>query len=121
MSTVRHAAVRRPQARRGPQARRSSARFTAFTAILAVVVTVLLVLAVFPLRSYLSERSQIDDLNRRITSLQQENGRLEGQIRKWHDPEFLQRVARECLGMVKPGEVSFAVVSKAGDPKPAPC
>ena len=38
-----------------------------------------------------------------------------------HDPTYLERLARECIGMVMPGEVPFAIVTKHGNPKPARC
>jgi cell division protein FtsB len=36
------------------------------------------------------------------------------------DPGFLERLARQCLGMVKPGEVAFVVVPVQGAPAPPP-
>ena len=33
---------------------------------------------------------------------------------------FLERLARQCLGMVKPGEIAFVVVPKEGAPAPPP-
>ena len=34
---------------------------------------------------------------------------------------FLERIARECLGMVKPGETAFVVVPAHGKPDPPDC
>jgi cell division protein FtsB len=110
MSTVRHAS-----------ARRSASRTTARTAILAVVVTALIVAALFPLRSLLAQHSQLKDLNHQVSVLETENRQLERRIHQWHDPEYIEKVARECLGMVKPGEVPFVVVPKGGAPKPVSC
>ena len=100
---------------------RSGYRLTARTAILAVVVLGLLLAAVFPLRTYLSERSQIGRLTRQAQVLEARNLRIQERIRQLHDPKYLQRLARECLGMVKPGEVAFVMVPKGGSPKPASC
>ena len=41
-------------------------------------------------------------------------GRGPGCIRQLHDPTYLERMARECLGMVKPDEIPFVVVPKHG-------
>jgi cell division protein FtsB len=101
--------------------RRAAGRVTARAAILAVVVLGLLVATVFPLRTYLAERSRIGQLTRQSQALEVQNRKLEHRIRRLHDPHYLQRLARECLGMVKPGEVPFVVVPKGGGPKPAPC
>ncbi len=94
---------------------------TARAAILAVVVLGLLVAAVFPLRTYLAERSRVSELTRQAQTLETRNRHLEQRIHRLHDPQYLQRVARECLGMVKPGEVPFVVVPEGGGPKRAAC
>ena len=106
---------------RGVAARRSRVRLTARTWILAVVVTVLLISAVFPLRTYLSERTQVARLARQMQVIDAKNLELHGRIKHLHDRGYLERLARECLGMVLPGEVSFVVVPKGGGPKPASC
>ena len=101
--------------------RRAAQRVTARAAILAVVVLSLLVAAVFPLRTYLAERSRIDQLTRQSQALDAQNAKLERHIRRLHDPRYIQRLARECLGMVKPGEIPFVVVPRGGGTKPPPC
>jgi cell division protein FtsB len=90
--------------------------------VLASLVAAILVAAIFPVKELLSTRSQIAELNRQTQLLEQQNSRLERRIARLHDPTSLERMARECLGMVKPGEVSFVVVPKGGrGPKPASC
>ena len=106
--TVRHATLRR-------------SAFTARTAILAVVVAALAVAMLFPLRQLLSDRSQVAQLTRQTQVLEHRNRRLEARIQRLHDPTYLERLARECIGMVKPGEVPFAIVTRHGDPEPARC
>ena len=103
-----HAAIRR-------------SAFTARTAILAVVVTALAVAMLFPLRQLLSDRSQVAQLTRQAQVLEQRNRRLEARIQLLHDPTYLERLARECIGMVMPGEIPFAIVTKHGNPMPARC
>jgi cell division protein FtsB len=100
---------------------RARSRFTARAAILGALVSALLIAAIFPVRTYLSERSQITDLTRQAQVLEQRNAKLAAQIQRLHDPEYLEKLARECLGMVRPGEVAFVVVPKGGGPKPAAC
>jgi cell division protein FtsB len=100
---------------------RARSRFTARAAVLAALMTAVLIAAIFPLKTYLSERSQIADLTRQSQILQHRNAGLERQIQRLHDPDYLERLARECLGMVRPGEVSFVIVPKGGGPKPASC
>jgi cell division protein FtsB len=89
--------------------------------ILAVLVIALLVTAVFPIRTYFAEKSQIHSLQDRIAELNVANRRLERKINLLHDPDYLEHVARECLGMVRPGEVPFIVVPEHGSLKRHSC
>ena len=38
-----------------------------------------------------------------------------------NDPPTLERLARECLGMVKPGEIAFVPIPKGRAPTPPDC
>jgi cell division protein FtsB len=89
-------------------------RVTGRAVALIVVMAALLVAAMYPLRSYLREWSDIASLQHQVSVLQQTNEQLDGRIRQLHDPGYLERLARECLGMVKPGEIPFVVVPKHG-------
>ncbi|MGZ4110214.1 MAG: FtsB family cell division protein [Actinomycetota bacterium] len=92
-------------------------RLTGRAALLVVVVTMLAIFSVVPVRDYLSQRSEIAQLQRRTAELERSNASLRSDIRRLHDPAYLERIARACLGMVKPGEVAF--VSKASGTDPA--
>ena len=100
---------------------RGRSRFTARGAVLAVFVTALLLYLVVPLRAYMAQRDRLGQLERQTRILEQQNGLLETKIKQLHDPAFLERLARECLGMVKPGEWSFVVVPKSGEARPPDC
>ena len=89
-------------------------RITGRALALIVVVGALLFAATYPLRAYLNERSQIDVLQQQVAHLQQTNADLDDRIAQLHDPRYLERLARECLGMIKPGEIPFVVVPKHG-------
>ncbi|MGQ0668121.1 MAG: FtsB family cell division protein [Actinomycetota bacterium] len=100
---------------------RARARPTARGVLLAAVVAVLAVFSAVPVRQYLDQRGEIADLGRQILLLEDANAELERWIARLHDPAELERLARECLGMVKSGEVAFVVVPKGGEPQPPPC
>ena len=100
---------------------RARARPTARGVLLAAVVAVLAVFSAVPVREYLDQRGQIADLGRQIRLLEDANAELELRIVRLHDPAEIERLARECLGMVKPGEVAFVVVPKGGEPQPSAC
>ena len=81
-----------------------------------------LAVAVFSARAYLfvagdagllklrERQEQLADLESRVAGLEAENDSLRQVL--WsleHDPAFLERIAREELGMVKPGEQLYRV------------
>lgn len=84
---------------------RSRPRLTGRAAALLVIVAVLLLLALVPARRYMGQRSRIAELDRLAARLEQQNADLRAQIAELRDPVELERLARECLGMVKPGEI----------------
>jgi len=79
---------------------------------LAVLVVALLTAAIYPVRTYLGQRAQIHTLEHQSVILERANLQLNHRITSLHDPSQLERLARECLGMVKPGEIAFVVVPK---------
>lgn len=96
---------------------REGPRLTGRAAALLVVMAVLALLALVPARQVLAQRGQIDELERRAAELEDENAALRGEISKLNDPVELERLARECLGMVMPGETALVVPDSA----PADC
>jgi cell division protein FtsL len=102
-------------------AARGRSRVTARGTILAIVVTVLLLYLVVPLRAYMAQRDRLGQLERQTKVLEQQNGLLQVEIQRLHDPAYLERLARECLGMVRPGEIAWIVVPKSGEAQPPDC
>ena len=89
-------------------------RITGRALALLVVVGALLVAAMYPLRAYLNERSKITNLQQQVDDLSRQNAEYDRRVAQLHDPQYLERLARECLGMIKPGEIGFVVVPKHG-------
>jgi cell division protein FtsB len=94
----------------------SRARPTGRAALLILLVIMLSLFSVVPVRRYLAQRTQLGQLERRATELERSNDELRSSIRRLHDPDYLERIARACLGMVKPGEVAFVSRSSGNDP-----
>jgi len=69
----------------------------------------------------MAQRDHLGQLERQTKVLEQQNGMLQLKIQQLHDPAYLERIARECLGMVKPGEIGFIVVPKSGEAQPPDC
>jgi cell division protein FtsB len=92
-------------------------RLTGRAALLLIVVAMLALFSVAPVRQYFEQRSELAELERRTAQLGRANDALRSDIRRLHDPQYLERIARACLGMAKPGEIVF--VSKASGTDPA--
>jgi cell division protein FtsB len=85
------------------------------------VAVLLLSLAVAPFRMLMQQRGELGDLQRQTAQLERENAGLQTKIERFNDPSYLERLARECLGMVSPGEIAFVTVPKHGAPVPPAC
>lgn len=63
---------------------------------------------------YMKLKSEINDLNEKITTLQESNKRLQGEIDslKNNVPAKIEQVAREKYGMMRKGEKKIEVIEK---------
>jgi cell division protein FtsB len=86
---------------------RDRPRLTARAAALLVVIALLALLTLVPARQFLAQRGRIAELEAKATRLEQRNDALQRQIAGLKDPAELERLARECLGMVRPGEIAL--------------
>lgn len=87
--------------------------------MLAAVAAVILVgfIATFsPLRSWIQQREAAADLAGEVIAMEESNAALKEQLRRWEDPDYVAKQARERLGYVRKGETVYVVV----DPKLAP-
>jgi cell division protein FtsB len=91
-------------------------RVSTRAAVLLIAVLTVLTFAISPMRALLAERDKLDELQRQAQQLQGQNDALQRRILQLQDPAYLERLARECLGMVAPGEVAFVTVPEEGPP-----
>ena len=89
-------------------------RLTARAAGLLLAVMFLAILALVPAREFLDQRSKIADLERHTAELEARNEQLAAEIEQLRDPVELERLARECLGMVAPGETVLMIPTTGG-------
>ena len=101
-------------------ARTRRARLTVRATILFTLVIGVLVLSVAPARMYFEQKAEVARLERQAAALERTNETLAARAEQLRDDAFLERLARQCLGMVKPGEIAFVVVPKEGAPAPPP-
>jgi cell division protein FtsB len=104
-----------------PTAAGPRVRISARASVLLVVILIVGALSIAPMRAYLSQRDRLAQLEGQAERLEAHNRELERQIARLHDPVFLDRLDRQCLGMVHPGEIAFATVSRDGEPNQPDC
>ncbi|MER5464189.1 septum formation initiator family protein [Streptomyces sp. NPDC002668] len=100
------ARVYRSQNRR--QDRRS--RLTGRAAFLTLVICSLVVALAYPMRQYVSQRADIADQKRRMSDAKQQVERLRDEKARLQDDRYVERLAREHLHFVLPGETGYTVV-----------
>ena len=88
----------------------------AMFAVLAVFVAMLL----GPLQSFTSASERVDELEARKAQLTTAVDDLEQRRSHLLDPEQVELLAREELGMVRPGEVPYVVTGREGDVEKLP-
>lgn len=68
-----------------------------------------------PARQAFLQQQRIAAEERKLAALEAENARLAERLQRLNDPEYVEKLAREQLGLVKPGEVSYVVVPPADE------
>jgi len=82
-------------------------------AVVATLLGVMLLSAAYPLRQYATQDSRVAGLVRQERALDAKIVALRHQQELLQSDDEVERIAREELGMVRPGEVAFAVVGGA--------
>jgi cell division protein FtsB len=88
----------------------------------AAVLVLALALAtnVLPLRQIIAQRQEITETQSRLDSLDASNAELERRAEALETPLEIERLAREELGYIRPGEEAFVVITpRADDAAPA--
>ncbi|MFF7730708.1 septum formation initiator family protein [Streptomyces sp. NPDC008001] len=95
---------------RGP--RRS--RLTGRAALLALVVCSLVVALAYPMRQWVTQRSDIADQRRQSERAREQVQRLQDEKARLEDPAYVEQQAREHLHYLRPGETGYSVVDGSG-------
>jgi cell division protein FtsL len=88
-------------------------------AILALLLVGVLFSSVYPIRRYFQVRSSIAQLQHEDRALDQRTQQLTKQNALLQTDAEVERIAREELGMARPGEVPFAIIQPSVAPAPA--
>ncbi|GAA1816222.1 septum formation initiator family protein [Planosporangium flavigriseum] len=118
-SANRPAAARRTAA--GGTARRTRApqprRLTGRAAVLCMLLIGLLLAYAYPVRVYLSQQNEIDQLERSQAAQRTRISDLSGRLEKWKDDEYVKAQARGRLLFTMPGDQPLLVIDKT-QPQP---
>ena len=85
------------------------------TGVLGLVVGGLALTGVAPARQAFAQREQVAEVQAKVSALQERNEELTSRLNRLSDIAYMEKLAREQLGVVRPGETSYVVV-----PAPAP-
>ncbi|MEU5424399.1 septum formation initiator family protein [Streptomyces olivoreticuli] len=105
---------------RGPRARvyrartRRRGRLTGRAALLALVVCSLVVALAYPMRQWVTQRSDIADQRHRTEQARKQVQRLLDEKARLEDPAYVEQQAREHLHYLRPGETGYSVVDGSG-------
>jgi cell division protein FtsB len=84
-----------------------------FLASLAVlVVSVAVTTNALPLRQIVDQQQEVIDAQTKLKELTRENDILSDQVAALQTPLEVERLAREKLGYVRPGEAAYVVIEK---------
>jgi cell division protein FtsB len=97
-----------------PEPRRSltadRARFTGRAGVLAVVICAIALSLAYPVREYIAQRRQIDQLQAERTSMLTQLRSLQQQQQRFNDPSYLEQFARDKLHFCMPGETCYVII-----------
>jgi cell division protein FtsL len=97
-----------------PPQRAERPRLTSRAAVLAVVVCAIALSLAYPVREYIAQRRQIDQLQAQRQSLLARLRALTAEQQRLNDPAYIERLARDRLHMCLPGETCYVVVGGGG-------
>jgi cell division protein FtsB len=109
-----------PGRTRPPIRRPERALFTSRAAVLAVVVCAIALSLAYPVREYIAQRRQIDQLLAQRQSIVAQLNHLQTEQRRLSDPAYVERLARDRLHLCMSGDTCYVVVGNgAGHGAPA--
>jgi cell division protein FtsB len=88
--------------------------------VVSVVAIGILFVAVFPTRTWLGQRTDLEATERRVAVLTAQNASLAARVERLNTDAEIERLAREQYNLVRPGEEAFAILPAPPAPRPRP-
>ena len=81
-----------------------------------LVLALLGAMAIEPTRQLLAQRDRISGMAAELTEAQETNARLEAQIARLNNDDYIEQRARAQIGLVRPGETTYVVMPPSNAP-----
>ncbi len=65
---------------------------------------------VYPTRTFLDQRDQMNRARQQLSVLDRENAKLSAEAKRLQNDAEIERIARERYGLVRPGERPFVII-----------
>src|ERR1019366_7353730 len=101
---------------------RDRSRFTSRAAVLAVVICAIALSLAYPVREYVAQRRQIDQLQAENRVSAAQLSQLRAQEQRLGGPAYIEQRARDHLHLCLPGKTCYVIIggqAAAGRPPPA--
>ncbi len=111
-----------PSDRPGPGPRLGKperSRLTSRAAVLAVVLCAIALSLAYPVREYIAQRRQIDQLEAQRQSIAANLSRLEAEQRKLTSNAYVEQQARDRLHMCLPAQTCYVIINRQRPAAPA--
>lgn len=95
-----------------PTQRADRTRFTSRAAVLAVVICAIALSLAYPVREYIAQRRQIDQLQVQRQSLLARLRALDAEQQRLNDPAYIEQLARDRLHLCLPDETCYVVIGR---------
>ena len=89
--------------------------------VVAAVLTVgVLFVAVFPTRTWLTQRQELEATEQKVAVLTKQNAEMEERVRRLNTDAEIERLARQDYNLVRPGEEAYAILPSPEAPRHRP-
>jgi cell division protein FtsB len=96
-----------------PPSRQARPRFTGRAVILAIFFCAVVLSLAYPVREYIAERKQIDELEAQKAQIARQLSGLEAERQHLRDPAYIEQLARDQLHMCLPNQMCYVVINPA--------